>query len=637
MTQKILLSVLFFFSLNAVQYSQSITVLSPNGGETYYVFNQIYIAWESTEIDYINIEYSTDSGQSWMEVINFYPVDLEFYFGFAPNTASDSCLVKILDYFNPLVNDLSDSLFSTIIYQMYDFISINEIKMWIGNNGDGSHDPRTDGNGFYWPGGENATLTAVFEDGLVWGGIIDGQIRVNGNTHRQGLRPGTILPNGQPDDPMDPRNKIFKTRKNWEYLPPGILRDRLEYDFFNWPWDIGAPWVDVDGDDIYTPGIDTPDYIGDEVLFYTANDLDSATTAFTYGSPPIGLEFKTITYGFHKEDELKDAVFKKYILINKSTNIIDSLYISYWSDSDLGDASDDVVGCDISQNLGYTYNGDEDDGGYYIPPAAVGHMLIQGPKIPGNPGDSAYYNGGWISGYKNMQMTSFTPNFKNTTNGLPRDPIQGQYQGTLEMYNLMKGFNNWGDSLINPHTGNGTIFSLAGNPVNGTGWYEGEGWSGGPNPGDRRIHVNTGPFTMTPGDTQEVVIAIFMAQGTDRLNSVQLLKDKAQIIQNFYYGDTLTSIQNYYSGIPLIYKLQQNYPNPFNPTTTIEFSIPKKEFVELRVFDILGREVTTLINTEQLPGYHKIKFDGSNLASGVYIYRLHSGDFKESKKLLLLK
>ena len=127
-----------------------------------------------------------------------------------PNTPSDSAYIRISDYYNPDIYDRSDPTFSIRVYDEYDYISINEVKMWIGNNGSSSQDPNTDGAGFYWPGGENAYLTSIFCDGLYWGGLINGQIRVNGNGYRQGLKPGIILPNGQPDDPLKPIYKVFK-------------------------------------------------------------------------------------------------------------------------------------------------------------------------------------------------------------------------------------------------------------------------------------------------------------------------------------------------------------------------------------------------------------------------------------------
>jgi len=83
--------------------------------------------------------------------------------------------------------------------------------------------------------------------------------------------------------------------------------------------------------------------------------------------------------------------------------------------------------------------------------------------------------------------------------------------------------------------------------------------------------------------------------------------------------------------------LYQNYPNPFNPTTTISFEVPKKSFVSLKIYDLLGREEMTLLNETRDQGKYEIKFDGSRLTSGVYLYQLQVGDYKETKKLLLTK
>jgi hypothetical protein len=83
--------------------------------------------------------------------------------------------------------------------------------------------------------------------------------------------------------------------------------------------------------------------------------------------------------------------------------------------------------------------------------------------------------------------------------------------------------------------------------------------------------------------------------------------------------------------------LSQNYPNPFNPSTTIKFSIPNTQFTTLKVYNILGREVATLVNEEKTPGNYEVQFNGSNLSSGVYFYRLQSGSFSEIKKFVLMK
>ncbi len=94
--------------------------------------------------------------------------------------------------------------------------------------------------------------------------------------------------------------------------------------------------------------------------------------------------------------------------------------------------------------------------------------------------------------------------------------------------------------------------------------------------------------------------------------------------------------------IPAQFTLFQNYPNPFNPTTLISYTLPKRSTVSLKIYDILGREVRSLLNSEQGPGVYKIEWDGKNnygtkVASGSYIYRIEAGDFVQSKKMILLK
>ena len=95
--------------------------------------------------------------------------------------------------------------------------------------------------------------------------------------------------------------------------------------------------------------------------------------------------------------------------------------------------------------------------------------------------------------------------------------------------------------------------------------------------------------------------------------------------------DEATSIND------MFYSLSQNYPNPFNPNTTISYTLLQSGLVKLKVYDILGKEMAVLVNEEQSTGNHKIEFNGTNLPSGVYFYRLTTGDFTDTKKLILLK
>jgi hypothetical protein len=88
---------------------------------------------------------------------------------------------------------------------------------------------------------------------------------------------------------------------------------------------------------------------------------------------------------------------------------------------------------------------------------------------------------------------------------------------------------------------------------------------------------------------------------------------------------------------PGVFRLYDNYPNPFNPTTTIRYALPERSHVTLTVYNTLGQLATTLMNDEEPPGYHEVKFDGSNLASGVYFYRMQAGSFVATRKFLLLR
>lgn len=107
---------------------------------------------------------------------------------------------------------------------------------------------------------------------------------------------------------------------------------------------------------------------------------------------------------------------------------------------------------------------------------------------------------------------------------------------------------------------------------------------------------------------------------------------KAAIVE---VGGTITSVGN--EKLPQVYSLSQNYPNPFNPSTLITFTLPQEGETTLKIYDIVGREVLTLLNEKKSAGIYKYQFNARGLASGVYIYRLISGDFIQAKKMILLK
>jgi hypothetical protein len=120
-------------------------------------------------------------------------------------------------------------------------------------------------------------------------------------------------------------------------------------------------------------------------------------------------------------------------------------------------------------------------------------------------------------------------------------------------------------------------------------------------------------------------------------------RSSMQMIESGFFADTLfratlTAIgRDISGGIPAAFQLSQNFPNPFNPTTTIRYGLAHRVNVTLIIYNTLGERVATLVNEDQEAGYHDTRFDGRNIASEVYFYRLQAGTYVETRKLLLLR
>ncbi len=102
-------------------------------------------------------------------------------------------------------------------------------------------------------------------------------------------------------------------------------------------------------------------------------------------------------------------------------------------------------------------------------------------------------------------------------------------------------------------------------------------------------------------------------------------------------SDVIVGIEKFNTQIPKEFSLKQNHPNPFNPSTTIEFELPKTSDVILKIFNVLGEEVTTLVSDRLSAGSYSYEWDASKLASGVYLYRLHASEYIETRKMVLMK
>jgi hypothetical protein len=381
------------------------------------------------------------------------------------------------------------------------YLNINALLCFIANQGNFAYDftnvfGKTDG--LYYPRGTDKTV--LYSAGIWVGARVDGSPRIAMAEYSTEFVPGP-MENGTflPDSPDF---RVYKINRgdNASNNP----------DYADWPSDMGAPVDDLGNPKLY----------GDQTCWAVYNDADpNQHTNNSGNTQPLGIEIQQTSFAYGRSGPLGNTIYLKYLIINKSENTLEDTYVSLWADPDVGFAGDDLVGCDTALSLGYSYNGDETDAVYGSAPPAVGFDFLQGPIAPGDPSDSAFFMGEWISGYRNLPMTSFNKYINSL------DPNNSQ-----ETYYYMQGLLANGNPVVDPD-GDTTTFFVAGDPVAGTGWIDNA-------PADRRMMMSSGPFTMLPGDTQEVVAAIIVAQGADRLASITKLKDIDQQVQaayNFYF------------------------------------------------------------------------------------------------------
>jgi len=161
--------------------------------------------------------------------------------------------------------------------------------------------------------------------------------------------------------------------------------------------------------------------------------------------------------------------------------------------------------------------------------------------------------------------------------------------------------------------------------------FVGTGWSGvfhSNDYGTNWMQINTG---LTNYQVDALIISINAAGDTN------LYAGTDDGVWRRPLSEIITNVENIDDNNPNHFSLSQNYPNPFNPTTSIQYAVSSREFVTLKVYDLLGREVATLINEEKPAGEYEIEFNASGLASGIYFYKLQAGSYSSIKKMICLK
>jgi hypothetical protein len=457
------------------------------------------------------------------------------------------------------------------------------------------------------------------------------------------------LPGFVGSDTLDSRNKLYS-----------VYADDIPFgsSWQNWreAVSLGADFYDGDGDGIYNPvdlnynGIwdpdeDMPDLIGDKTIWCVFNDGRTNRVRFA-GVEPLGIEIQQTVFASSLPD-LENVVFFRYRIINRGTAAekLDSVIISILNDFDVGyDFGKDLFASDTLLQSAYVYKKAEDFSyGYGANPPAFFNTLLQGPVVIGNASDTAVIKRGpqiginKIPGKKNLPVSSsinlfykdnqnaypaFISNARNFALGL--HPYGDLYDPCSDPYGEILG--NINCASINPK------FKYSGDPVSGIGWINSR-------TSDQIVMLSVGPFDLVKDEPVEIIFAYVAGRGADRLNSITVARDNVQKAIDEYLSNF--SSLAYKPGEPSYvidnYELFQNYPNPFNPFTTIRYDLLEDGLVSLKVFDILGQEVKTLVNSFQPTRRYEVQFNSEGLASGVYIYRLQINDFSQSKKMIILR
>lgn len=447
---------------------------------------------------------------------------------------------------------------TALIFDTVTWLNANSLEMVVYNNGNFAYDNANVGfakktDGLYYPRGTKKTV--IYSAGLWLGAKVNNSVRIAMAEYSSEFVPGPMKNGTYQNDKA--AFKVYKVKRG--------DTDETNPDYRDWPADQGAP-VDSLGN---------PAILGDQFLWSVCNDANPTQhTNNSASTLPLGVEVQQSTFAYARGGALGNTIFMKFKFINRGGNTLDSAYVSLWADPDLGDAGDDLVGCDTALSLGYCYNSGADQI-YGAAPPAVGFDFFQGPIVPGEPDDSAFAFGVWNKGKKKLGMTAFS----KYING--EDP-----QAASEVYLFMKGYRKLSGQMVPAVDPNGdtTTFVFAGDPQTQEGWLD-------ILPNDRRFMMTSGPFTMAPGDSQEVVAAVMVGQGGNALSSIGSLKLVDRRAQ-------------------AVFDLNFNIPNP--PPSPAVYARGEKGKINLT----WGMEpVGSIEKSEQLN--QEFHFEGYNLYQGV--------------------
>lgn len=401
-------------------------------------------------------------------------------------------------------------------------IDVNQISMPVTNVGSFGWD--FGNRNLVYPKGSGRT--ALFAAGLWLGGQVGGETRVTVAEYSSEYGPGAMIGDAV-DDPARPEYRVYKVAR-WSGRPADSAHvertaaeraadpqlDSLAHhswsEYMAGAAPHGAPWrlhrlpntATADpGDSVDVPG---PDVLGDQMLWCVFNDADPALHTGSGGrTMPLGVEVRQTVFAYDRPGPLGSTVFLRYQLRNRGNQTIGEMRTSVWGDFDIGGSHDDLAGCMESRSLGYMYNASNTDYVYGSAAPAPGFDLLAEHYSP-------------ILG-RNTGMDSFIRYVDDSAH-----PTNAG-----ESFNAMRGLQHDGTPIVDPTSGQQTTFMVTGDPVPVSGWLDGPS-------SDRRILCTSGPWTLAPGDSMTLWVALVIGQADTPIGSVAALRCADDYVQSIF-------------------------------------------------------------------------------------------------------
>jgi len=607
--------------------TESITVVSPNGGETWTIGSEREIQWTSSNFsDPVKIEYSTDGNASKIEIESSTDNDGS-YMWMVPNTPSTNCCISISDAADGDPFDISNQVFTIAAESAGGSLIVTNTN----DSGPGSlRDAITQANSN--PGPDSITFNIPVEDG-----------GYNAGTGVWTITPNSFLP-GITDEGLviDGTTQAEFTGQQTNPSGPEIMLDGSNAGSSASGVNISASGTEILGIAIANfgyDGITISQVQGGRISGCYIGVSADGSDALPNGSNGINMN-NTIGFQIGPLDTIPNIICSNILhgiyMVASSHNIFmgNIIGLNSFKNDTLGNGKEGMFmmsECDSNEIFDNYIGGNGQDGiciitgsGNMIANNSIGCNFEQPEKNLGNRSCGIY-----IEDQSNHVEC----------NTIAHNKVFGvQIYGAQALYNTISRnsiFGNLWAGISNDDGGNNdltppSITSISSNSVSGTA------------PANSTVEIfadanNQGAHYLGSTPSDESGNFNFTGELPPDMNITATATDSEGNTSEFSQAmQTLVNEKNK-DQLPQEFRLYQNFPNPFNPVTTIGFSLPLDTFVEINVYSISGQKITTLVNEKMGKGYHNIQFKAENLPSGVYLYCIKTDRFVQVKKMMLLK